>query len=62
MKIGNFLAVQWLGLRASNESDMVLIPAWTTKILHAMNLAKKKISIFMLVIELPWDNIHKYWF
>ena len=62
MKIGNFLAVQWLGLRASNEGDMVLIPAWTTKILHAMNLAKKKISIFMLVIELPWDNIHKYWF
>ena len=39
---GNFLAGQWLGLHASNEGDMVLIPAWTTEILHAMKLAKKK--------------------
>ena len=42
IKLGNSLAFQWFGLRASTAGGMGLIPGWGTKILHAAWLAKRK--------------------
>ena len=41
-KMGNFLVVQWLGLRASTAKGPGSIPGWGTKILQAMWCSQKK--------------------
>ena len=40
--LGNSLAVQWLGLRASTAGGTGLMPGWGTKILDAMLQGQKK--------------------
>ena len=41
MGLGNSLAVQWLGLRASTAGGKDSIPGWGTKILHAAQHSQK---------------------
>ena len=40
--VGNSLAVQWLGLRASIAGATDSIPGWGTKMPHAMQHGQKK--------------------
>ena len=39
------LEVQWLRLGASTTGSADSIPGWGTEILHAMDMAKKKLSL-----------------
>ena len=39
---GNSLVVQWLGLQASNEGGMVLIPGQRTQIPQGMQLGQRE--------------------
>ena len=44
-KLGNFLAVQWLGLHALTAEGLGSIPGRGTKIPHAAQCGQKKIKI-----------------
>ena len=58
--MGNFLAVQWLRLQASNTEDAGLIPDWETKILHTA-WPKKQIMVEITLYHCTSLGVTLYW-